>query len=119
MEQNLVQIKYRNMWSQVGLMIITLGLYAIYWFYQTAVELADLAGDRRADPALWTVLLFIPFAGLYSYYKYGELYEQVGRDHVNPWLLWLLWVVFSPAVWVIVQSDLNNRATYMRPYPAA
>jgi hypothetical protein len=107
------------MWTQVGLMVVTLGLYVVYWFYQTALELAELAGDHRADPALWTVLLFIPFAGLYSYFKYGELYEKVGRDRPNRWIIWLLWVFFCPAVWVIVQSDLNSRATYMRPSPSA
>ncbi len=109
-------VMYRNMWSQVGLMIITFGFYAIYWFYQTAVELADLADDRRAEPALWTILLFVPFAGLYSYYKYSELYETVGVQRFDRWLLWLLWVFFSPAVWIIVQSDLNKRATYGLPY---
>jgi hypothetical protein len=98
------------MWAQVGLMIITLGFYAIYWFYQTAVELKHLANDRGAEPALWTILLFIPFANLYSYYKYAELYELVSPDHFNRWILWLLWVVFSPAVWLIVQIELNRFA---------
>ena len=110
------QVKYRNMWSQVGLMIITFGFYSIYWFYQTAMELSDLADDRRAEPALWTVLLFVPFAGLYSYYKYGELYETVSVQRFDRWILWLLWIFFSPAVWLIVQSDLNRRATYGLPY---
>jgi len=109
-------IKYRNMWSQVGLMVITLGIYSVYWFYQTTVELAQLADDRRAEPALWTLLLFIPFGAFYSYYKYGELYETISEQHFERWILWLLWIVFSPAVWVIVQSDLNRRATYGMPY---
>jgi len=103
-------IKYRNMWGQVGLTIVTLGLYVVYWFYQTAVELSRLADDRRAEPGLWTLLFFVPLAGLYSYYKYGELYEAVSRDRFNRWILWLLWVFFCPAVWLIVQSDLNRRA---------
>lgn len=112
MNQNSIPIKYRNLWSQVGLMIITIGFYSIYWFHQTAIELADLANDRRAEPALWTILLFIPFAGLYSHYKYAELYEAVSISRFERWLLWTLWIVFPPAVWLIVQSDLNRRATY-------
>jgi len=111
----LSEVKYRDMFAQVGLMIITLGFYAIYWFYQTAVELKGLAKDETADPALWTILLFIPFAGLYSHYKYAELYEQVSNDTFNRWILWLLWIFFSPAVWLIVQIELNKRATYGRP----
>ena len=105
-------IKYRNMFAQVGLMIITCGIYAIYWFYQTAQELGYLATRLRAEPGLWTILLFIPFGGLYSYYKYGELYEEVSGEHFNRWILWLLWLFFSPAVWIIVQSELNRRATW-------
>jgi len=119
MNQVPAQVKYRNMWSQVGLMIITLGFYSIYWFHQTAVELAALANDRRAEPALWTILLFIPLAGLYSHYKYAELYEVVSANRFERWILWLLWVVFSPAVWLIVQSDLNRRATYGLDGPVA
>ena len=108
-------VQYRNMWGQVGLMIVTLGFYAIYWFYQTAVELKGLARDDRAEPALWTILLFVPFAGIYSYYKYSELYEAVSPDRFNRWILWLLWLFFSPAVWLIVQIELNRRATHNRP----
>lgn len=116
MNEQIIPIKYRNMWVQVGLMVITLGFYAVYWFHQTAVELADLAGDRRAEPALWTILLFVPVANLYSFYEYSELYETVTRQRVDRWVLWLLWVFFSPGVWLIVQSELNRRATYDLPY---
>ena len=112
MSQTPVPIKYRNMWSQFGLMIITLGFYSIYWFHQTAVELAALDNYHRAEPALWTILLFIPFGALYSYFKYAELYERVSASHFERWLLWVLWIVFSPAVWLIVQSELNRRSTY-------
>ncbi|HHI03771.1 MAG TPA: DUF4234 domain-containing protein [candidate division Zixibacteria bacterium] len=110
-----VQVKYRDMWVQVFLFIITFGIYAIYWFYQTAVELAALAGDNEATPTLWTVLLFIPFGAIYSYYKHGELYEKVSPDNMNRWILFILWFVFAPAVWFIVQIELNKRATINRP----
>ncbi len=110
-------VKYRDMWAQVGLMIITIGLYGIYWFYQTAVELKFLNKDPNANPALWTVLLFVPFGGIYSSYKYASLYELESRDHLNRWILFLLWIVFSPAVWFIVQTELNHRATWNFPTP--
>ncbi len=108
-------VKYRNMLAQVGLMIITIGFYAIYWFYQTAVELKDLDKDQSANPALWTILLFVPFGCIYSWYCYTGLYERVSPDNFNRWLLFLLWLVFAPAVWFIVQTELNRRATYGRP----
>jgi cbb3-type cytochrome oxidase subunit 3 len=110
-------VKYRDMWTQVGLMIITIGFYGIYWFYQTAMELKFLNKDPNANPALWTVLLFIPFGGIYSWYKYASLYELESRDHLNRWILFLLWMVFCPAVWFIVQTELNRRATWNFPSP--
>ncbi len=108
-------VKYRSMWAQVGLMIITLGIYSIYWFYQTACELAYIDKDETANPALWTVLLFIPFGQIFSWYFYTGLYERMTMGKMNRWLLFVLWIVFCPAVWFIVQSDLNSRATYGLP----
>jgi hypothetical protein len=112
---NEAQVKYRDMWVQVLIFIVTIGIYAIYWFYQTAMELKGLARDHDAEPALWTVLLFIPFAAIYSHYKYSQLYEKVSTEKLNKWILFILWIVFSPAVWFIVQTELNKKATYNRP----
>lgn len=100
----------RNMIAQVGLMIITLGIYAIYWFYKISEEMKFLAKDTQASPALWTVLLFIPFANIWSYYKFSEIYEKISSDNFNKWLLFVLWIVFSPAVWFIVQTEMNKKA---------
>lgn len=107
-----MQVKKRNMIAQVFLMIITLGIYSIYWFYQTCTELKGLANDAAASPGLWTVLLFIPLANIFAIYKYAELYEKASSDKMNKWIVFLLYLVFSPAVWFIVQTELNKRATY-------
>jgi hypothetical protein len=108
-------VKYRDMLIQVGLFIITLGIYGIYWFYVTADEMKTLAKDPAASPALWTVLLFIPFAGFYSFYKYSEIFQKISSDSLNLWILFILFIVFPPAVWFIVQTDLNKKATINRP----
>jgi hypothetical protein len=104
------QVKYREMPVQVLLMIVTIGIYGIYWFYQTATELKAVTADQDAAPALWTILLFVPFASIYSFYKYGEIYEKAADANIDRWIIFLLWIVFSPAVWFIVQTDLNRRA---------
>ncbi len=104
-------VKYRNMFLQVLIFIVTLGLYSVYWYYQTCREMASLADDHDAEPVLWTILLFIPFAGLYSYYKHGQLFEKISDEHFNRWILFILWIVFCPVVWVIVQMELNKKAT--------
>ncbi len=109
------EVKYRSMGKQIGLMIITLGLYSIYWFLVTARELQYLAQDEDAAPELWTVLLFIPIANLYAQFKYSQLYEKWNQGRYEVWLIFILWIVFSPAVWFLVQSDLNKVATVGRP----
>ncbi len=101
-------IKRRNMIAQVFLVIITFGLYVIYWFYQTTCELKAVAKDTEASPTLWTILMFVPFGVFYSYYKQAELYEKVGTEKLNKWIIFILWFFFSPAVWFLVQKDLNN-----------
>ena len=103
-------IKKRNMIGQVGLMIITFGIYSIYWFYKISEEMAYVGKDTQASPALWTVFLFIPFANFWSYYKFSELYEKISSDKFNKWLLFVLWLLFSPAVWFIVQTEMNKKA---------
>ena len=81
-------IKQRNMGMQVLLMIITLGIYGIYWLYVTSKEMVEY---KRLDgsPGLWTVLSLIPFVNLYADYKQGEAVEAHGRkrqqmDHIHP-----------------------------------
>jgi len=103
-------VKYRNMFVQVLLFIITFGIYGIYWFYQTACEMKSVTNDQAAEPVLWTILLFIPFASFYACYKHGELYEKVSKEHFSRWLSLLFWIVFSPVVWLLVQMDLNRIA---------
>ena len=59
-------IKRRNMAMQVFLMVITLGIYGLYWFYVTSKEIIEYK-NLNGSPGLWTVLLFIPWIGFYAY----------------------------------------------------
>ena len=103
-------VKRRSMPVQVLLVCVTFGIYAIYWYYQTLVEMKNLTKDDEVQPGLWTVLMFIPFANFYAHYKYSELFEDVSDEGIDKWILFILWIVFCPAVWFIVQMDLNKKA---------
>ena len=103
-------VKHRDMLMQVLLFIVTCGLYGIYWFYQTTVEMKELDRDPEVSPGLWTVLLLVPIANIYAMYKYSQLFEDVSDEHMDRWILFILWIVFMPAVWFIVQLDLNKKA---------
>ena len=103
-------IKKRNMGMQVLLMVVTLGIYGIYWFYVTSKEMVEHKG-LGGNPALWTLLYLIPFANLYAVYKQGEAVEALTEGSTNRWIIFILWLVFSPAVWFITQTELNKRAS--------
>ena len=103
-------IKRRNMAMQVFLMVITLGIYGLYWFYVTSKEIIEYK-NLNGSPGLWTVLLFIPWIGFYAYYKHGEAVEAPTDGGINKWIIFILWWVFSPAVWFITQTELNKRVS--------
>lgn len=100
--------KYRNMFLQVVIFIVTFGIYGFYWFYQTTVEMAELTGDNETSPGLWTFLLVVPLANFYALYRYSELYERLSKEKVPAWGLLLLWIFIPPAPWILVQLDLNR-----------
>lgn len=101
-------VKNRNMGVQVLLMIVTFGLYSVYWFYQVCSEMKLITKNEEISPMLWTVLLFVPFGPLYSYYQFSIVYEKFGSEKVNRWILFILWLFFAPAIWFMVQRDLNR-----------
>ena len=103
-------IKQRNMWMQVLLFIVTFGIYSIYWFYVTSKEIVDY-NKLDGSPGLWTFLLFIPFGAIYSYWKHGECVEALTDGRYNGVLIFIVWMVFSPAVWFLTQSELNKVAS--------
>ena len=99
-------IKERNMWMQVLLYIFTLG---IYWYYST---LKEMFGHNREDgsPLLWTVLGFVPIANLFAMWKHSRHVELITTRRYDAWLVFVLWIVFSPAMWFITQTELNKLA---------
>lgn len=100
-------VKRRNMITQIILMIVTFGLYGVYWFYQTAKELKAVTQDAEAAPVLWTILFFVPFAALYSLYAYAKVYTKVCTEKLSVGVLFLIGLIFYPALWFLVQTDLN------------
>ena len=102
-------IKYRNMIMQVVLVIVTLGIYALYGFYVILGELHKANGNSEGS-GLWTVLSLIPFIQYFAYWHYSNEYTEFVNEKYSAIAIFLLWVIFSPAVWFLVQSDLNSAA---------
>ena len=102
-------IKYRNMVMQVVLVIMTFGIYALYWFYVTLNELHK-ANGRSEGAGLWTILSLIPFVQYFAYWHQANEYTEFVDEKYPAHGIFILWVIFSPAVWFVVQSDLNRVA---------
>ncbi len=102
-------IKKRNMVMQVVLMIVTLGIYAIYWFYSTLKEL-HIANGKDEGAGLWTVFLFLPILNYFAAWHYSSEYTAFSTDNLPALLVFIAWLVFLPIVWFLVQTDLNKAA---------
>ena len=103
-------IKYRNMVMQVILFIITLSIYGIYWFHVTLNELYRANGNEEGSGCLWTILYLIPIAQFFAYWHHSNQYARFTNNKYPGIAIFILWLVFSPVVWFLVQSDLNRAA---------
>ena len=112
--------KQRNpIWVAV-FSLITLGIYFLFWWYWVNKEMAaygrangiDL-GDSPAKSVLAIIpgaLIIVP-AILTTYNTWKRAWTAQGHagiNQLNPWIALLLLLVFSPAAYAYMQSELNK-----------
>ena len=102
-------IKNRNMIMQVVLTIVTLGIYVIYWYYVTLDEMQK-ANGKTEGAGLWTLLSIIPIASLFAQWHHSSEYAEFNGGKYPGIAIFILWIVFAPVVWFLVQMDLNRAA---------
>ena len=99
--------KKGSLGKQVLFAILTLGLYGVYWWYNTHQQF-DQGTSGDFSPTMQTVLYIIPLANLYAIWKFSntadDLLDQSGA------VLFVLFLVFPPAFWYLVQSQVNDLA---------
>ena len=103
-------VKYRNPVLVIVFSIITLGIYSIYWLVSTTNELRKVTSSA---PNPWFLLLvLVPlvniFVVLWYYWQYSVAIGEI--SNFEPWLLFILWLLVSPAAMVIAQIELNKKA---------
>ena len=102
-------VKYRNPLFVVVVSLVTFFIYAIYWFYKTRGELSEL-NKGGMSPLMATIGLFIPLVNIYVAWKYCEDVETASKGAQGKILLFVLWLVFMPAMQYITQNELNKLA---------
>ena len=102
-------IKRRNMLMQVLLFIITIGIYGVYWFYFTSSEMVDHK-RMTGNPVVWAILFVFPITDFYAMWQHSKAVQTVTDGKYSNILIFILWILFSPAMWAITQSELNRLA---------
>ncbi len=117
--------KIRNPLGVIGLTLITLGIYGIFWYYYTQKELAEMGRARNTEElgtspgtsvlavTLGAFILVPPFVSIYNACKRLKAAERLAGapEGMEAGLLFLLWIFISPIGLYIYQSDLNKVLT--------
>jgi hypothetical protein len=113
--------KIRNPLGVIGLTLITLGIYGIFWYYYTQKELAELGRAHNTEElgtspgtsvlavTLGAFIIVPPFVSIYNACKRLDAARRLtGQQGMEAGLLFLLWIFISPIGLYMYQSDLNK-----------
>jgi len=107
----------RNPLGVLGLSIITVGIYGLYWYYKVNEEIRDYTGDQTISPGR-SLLALIPGAILLvppfiAYYNTANHIAAMERERsiameISPALVVILGLVIWIAMGAYVQEHLNR-----------
>ena len=111
-------VKIRNPCGVFLLVLVTLGIYYLVWYYKTNRELAnygvgDSPGLSLLAVTLGGLLVVPPFVSEWRYYRrIGEAQARAGMEHrisrVTGFLLYLIALILLPFETVYAQHHLNR-----------
>ena len=102
--------------------VLTIGIYAIFWFYFTVKDLSEYGkakgydlGQNPVNSLLailfgWILLAIPSIIAIYRFFKRIQQAQRLAGapDQLNGWLTLVLLLVFSPAAYAYGQSELNK-----------
>jgi Domain of unknown function (DUF4234) len=114
--------KVRHPLGILGLMLITLGIYFFYWWFQVNKEMAAIGRARNTNECgdSPSTSLLAMFPGLFiivppyvSFYKGSKRVNAAARhtgaqEGLEPGLMLLLYILIGPVAIYLLQSTLNK-----------
>ena len=105
--------KVRNPWGVIGLSIITLGIYFLYWTYQVFREMKEHTGEGIGGPIGLVIGLLIGIVNVFLIpAEVGNMFAKAGQPKPVRGVtgFWTLIPLIGSIIWVIkVQGALNSR----------
>jgi hypothetical protein len=104
--------KVRNPWAVIGLSIITLGIYGLYWQYATFRDMKAYSGQGIGGGL---GLLFAFLIGVVNVFlmpaEVGDLYAAAGQEKPvrGPTGFWVLIPIVGGFIWIIKTQGALNR----------
>ena len=95
--------KQKSLGIQVVLFIVTLGLYSIYWLFDTARQLGS-GTNQSTIP----ILAIIPLVNIIVIWQISKASEAVTNQ--SGIIVFILFIFFAPVSWYWVQSGMNAAA---------
>ena len=104
--------KVRSPWAIIGLSIITLGIYGLYWQYATFKEMKDHSGNGIGGGLGLVIAIFIGVVNLFIMpSEIANLYKGRGQEPPVSAVtgLWILLPILGGFIWLFkVQGRLND-----------
>lgn len=106
-------INKRRIASSLVLSIITGGLYGLYWLFLLVKNVRFIEKDESRCVGEWACILFVPFYGVYWWYKKGKAVQKVlkaeNEDVLSNGVLFavLAGIGLSLVAMAIFQDDCN------------
>ena len=107
----------RNPLGVLGLTLITLGIYGLYWYYKANEEIRNFTKDETISPVR-SLMAFIfgwliivpPFIAAYNTARHvQQMEERVGvHQQIEPALAVIFLILISIVIGLYVQEHLNR-----------
>ena len=125
--------KIRNPLGVIGLSIITLGIYGIFWYYYTNKEMAEIGKAHNTDECgdapgtsvlavtLGALVIVPAFISIYNFCKRLNAAERLtgAPQGMEAGLLFVIFIFISPVALYIAQANQNKVLEAQAGAPAA